>query len=348
MTNTTSIETFLKLPAEIQPTVSEFLVKNPGYEIIYITHYGSKLYGTNSEASDIDIKVIYKATKESLFVKNDLDHYSYSSGNDESKNSNTDIDIEFYSIHKYLGLLQKGEAGAIDLLFSVFRNDTIVYDNGFAELMRDKYKFLISKKLNSFTGYCLGQTKKYGIKGERLNELDYVLTVLDWSFDGKLEDIKQDFADIIKSKNLKFVRFVEEYNGSKDTLATYLEVLGRKFLLTNGIKYVYTRLNDIKKQYGDRSKKASEGIDYKALSHAFRIITELEELIRTGKILFPLANANVIKEIKYNKMPQEQYEDLLEELGAKVDNMLQKIEDSKIQDTVPDSHIHALLKRIYE
>jgi len=100
MTNTTSIETFLKLPAEIQPTVSEFLVKNPGYEIIYITHCGSKLYGTNSETSDIDIKVIYKATKESLFVKNDLDHYSYSSGNDESKNSSTDIDIEFYGIHK--------------------------------------------------------------------------------------------------------------------------------------------------------------------------------------------------------------------------------------------------------
>ena len=38
----------------------------------------------------------------------------------------------------------------------------------------------------------------------------------------------------------------------------------------------------------------------KALSHCIRVLFEVEELLTTGKITFPLKEANFIKSIKFN------------------------------------------------
>ena len=143
----------------------QFNKQYPGYSIVYITHYGSTLYGTNSESSDLDIKGIFVPTLEDVLLKKDPDHWTSNTNNTNTKNESGDIDCQLFSIYKFFSLLSKGETGAVDILFSMFRADTIVYeDTSFTNICRNNYNLLISKKLDSFTNYALGQAKKYGVK----------------------------------------------------------------------------------------------------------------------------------------------------------------------------------------
>ena len=50
---------------------------------------------------------------------------------------------------------------------------------------------------------------------------------------------------MIDQNKYEFISFVKGLNGSKNEEVTYLEVLGRKFLLTNVIWYVIEKLQDV-------------------------------------------------------------------------------------------------------
>lgn len=79
-----------------------------------------------------------------------------------------------------------------------------------------------------------------------------------------------------------------------------------------------------------RKKYKNFSIDKKALSHAYRIVTQLEELCETGFIKFPLSKAQQIKDIKYGDMSFDDYQLLLQEIGSKIDDLKLKIVDSQL------------------
>ncbi len=66
-------------------------------------------------------------------------------------------------------------------------------------------------------------------------------------------------------------------------------------------------------RYGERSKKALDGSDWKALSHAYRGIIQINELLDTGEIIFPLKEANLLKQIKNAEIPMEKVNSLISE-----------------------------------
>lgn len=316
--------------------IAKDLAEKNGCTLLYLTEYGSTLYGTNSETSDVDYKGVFVSDVESLLLKTDKYNLTFTSGNDSLKNNESDIDLQLYSIHMFMDLLEKGEGSAIEILFSVFRDDTIVCaDPSFKKMCLENYPVLVSKKLNAFFGYCLGQTKKYGIKGERLNELESIIPILEsYAPLHKLSAHQHNLENMIDFNKYEFISFVKGLNGSKNEEVTYLEILGRKFVLSNTCGYVLERLQEIQKQYGDRTKKASEGIDKKALSHAYRIVMQIEELAYTGMIMYPLTAASEIKAIKYCDMSFEDYQELLITIGSTIDELKGVIEKSKLPDSV--------------
>jgi predicted nucleotidyltransferase len=108
---------------------------NP-HKLVYLTEFGATLYGMNSPESDVDYKGIFIPYKEDLLLGKKMKSLNFSTGNDKSKNSKEDIDIDVWSLHYFLELLQKGETGAVDLLFSMNSNSVIfnelktsIYDN---------------------------------------------------------------------------------------------------------------------------------------------------------------------------------------------------------------------------
>ncbi|MDR0339212.1 MAG: hypothetical protein LBH65_02920, partial [Desulfovibrio sp.] len=60
-----------------------------------------------------------------------------------------------------------------------------------------------------------------------------------------------------------------------------------------------------------------EGLDFKALSHALRALDQMEELLQTGKIIFPLRGREELIAVKEGRYPWRDVEPrILERLAA--------------------------------
>ena len=108
--------------------IDKFHKNHNNYQVIYLTLTGSKLFGLNTESSDTDIKGIFIPSKEDLLLQQVKDTYSFSTGSNNTKNTNKDIDLCLFSIHHFLKNLEKGETNSIDIFFSMYRTDTIILE----------------------------------------------------------------------------------------------------------------------------------------------------------------------------------------------------------------------------
>jgi len=274
------------------------LEKQHNIKILYLSEFGSSLYGTNSENSDKDYKGVFLPNKEDLLLQKKKDNISITTGRNDSRNTKNDVDIELWSIHKFINLLKKGETGAIDLLFSMFRKDTIIFeDTQFTNIFKTNYKKFLSKNARAFVGYCLGQASRYGIKGSRLGDLQEFNKWLEKN-SNRFERVKDLFSEIPKL-NLKYVSIITQND------VEYLQVLGKLYIKNMTIQELKEKTKKLENQFGDRTKLATKGVDWKALSHAVRVLLEFKEILETGFLKFPLKEAEYIKKIKYNSAEKD-------------------------------------------
>jgi len=312
---------------ELKKKLEEF-ENETGNRIVYVTKYGSKLYGTDNEFSDTDYKGIFVPMMDDILLKKDLEHWTSNTNNTNEKNSVDDVDLQLISLHMFFNLLRKGETGAIDILFSMWSDSVEFIDPVFEDHIKMYYKKFLNRRLHSFTGYAVGQSKKYGIKGTRYKELsDFVQkldTVASKTVESKLGYLFPVLEEFVSDK--KYINFVEApgpKTGKGDNTIVYLEVLGKKFSGDVTVGYFYSNVNSMFEQFGNRTKASVGGTDWKALSHALRVLLEVEELIDTGFIKFPLKDASRIKEVKEGKV---ELEEVMEQVNSLLDTVKNKIE----------------------
>lgn len=321
---------------DIVSFVNDNILNNKGV-LLYLTEYGSKLYGTNTEKSDVDVKGIFISPPEMHWLGKAKDHFTYTSGNNNSGNTKDDIDIELYSVQKFISLLAKGETGAFDLLFSMFRKDTVLHqDENFVELLQDAKDIFITKNTKAFVGYCIQQAKKYGVKGSRYGELLKLKEQMELYRMSPLENFITDFDE-------------NEFNYCKviyKNEMTFLSILGKLAPSSMIVDEVIdNRISGQIKSYGHRARAALESVDYKALSHAFRVLGEMEELAINKMITFPLKDAKFLKDIKAEKYS-------LDELIPMIEGRLEMLEalynESKLPEKVDYEDVDLLLEGILE
>jgi hypothetical protein len=295
--------------------------------VLYITKYGSKLYGTDDENSDTDYKGIFIPNKLDVLVKKDIDHINFNSSLPSFKNSSDDIDIELVSIFKFFNLLKKGETGTIDLLFSMFSNNIIYEDFYFTSIIKDNYKSFINKNIKAFLGYSVSMAKKYNIRGERYSELvDFGLKFNNFSINSNFQTLRdgwEELKSIVNDSNYKYIKFVfkDGPRGSKIDQWEYIEVLGKYFTQTVTLPYFMNHLINSKEKYGNRVKSNNENIDWKGLSHSMRVLLECQELLKDNFISFPLTDKKFIKDIKTGKLDIEYVMNKLESNFNKADSL---------------------------
>jgi len=164
--------------------VNKNMIKNIeddfGIKVLYLTLSGSKLYVTATPNSDTNYKGIFIPTIEQIILSKAPNVITRNTNNSNEKNSKDDIDFTLYNITEFFNHLKKSEIGAIDILFSMFNKDNIVFENEeFTKLMKENYELFLNENVKSFIDYILGQTKKFGIKGARYNDLKNNVTVFD-------------------------------------------------------------------------------------------------------------------------------------------------------------------------
>jgi hypothetical protein len=311
--------------------------------LLYLTKFGSHLYGTNSENSDIDVKGLFLPRLEDLVMGDFPKSINFSTGNNGSKNSKEDIDIELWSFQYFMKLLKQAETTALDLYFSWTNEEALIFfDKRLISFFTKDFDRLIESNeimKCAYVKYAIGQAKKYGIKGSRVGVLK---RISEWNGDasGKLGDVAPELLNKFFDKSFFFEK---EVGGLKS-----LVVCGKVHQYTIKTTEFVSRVRCDYERYGERAKlaEANKGIDWKALSHAMRAIFQMEELIQTGKIVFPLisASASILKNIKYGKLPFGLIENLIVDGIEGLDVL---IKESKLVGKFDSEYVRQTVKSLY-
>lgn len=284
---------------------------------VFEVKFGSHLYGTDTSESDLDLKGIFLPTARQIVLGNYTKTVNISRPKKEcERNTKDDVDIEMFSLDRYLELLTDGQTVALDLLFApksmyTFAGPSIdlmrhIFDN------RDK---LLTKNVNAFVGYARQQAAKYGIKGSRMDSLKRVMALLGTLpvhdklslHESKIYGLIDECKELISLEKSALVEVAMIPGPNRVDLMPHLSVCNRKVPFQATVKFakeVYGRILD---GYGQRAHKAhlAGGVDWKAISHAVRVNGEALELLRTGFITFPRPERALLLDIKLGKMPYE-------------------------------------------
>ena len=282
--------------------------------------FGSHLYGTSTPESDLDYKGVFMPSREQILLGNFPKSMNQGSKKDSTgKNSPGDIDFEEYSLHYFIHLACEGETVALDMLHAP--NEMILKKSPIWNLIvhnRDKF---YTKNLKAFVGYARRQASKYGIKGSRLNDAyrvanfldDYMFSELEYNPNPKLSSIWDQLPT-----GEHIFKLEPNENGMR-----YYEVCGRKIGETELITSARVVVINFIRKYGERARQAAnnEGIDWKAISHAFRAAYQVKQILTEGNITFPLKEATYLKLIKQGKLDYQtvvapELETLIEEVEA--------------------------------
>lgn len=291
------------------------------------TQFGSHLYGTSTPQSDFDYKSIFIPSARDILLQRvkQAINQQRPKGIGE-KNFAGENDEEAFSLQKYLHLISEGQTVALDILFTPEQSIIGEPMPEWIEIVANKDK-LITKQASSFVGYCRQQASKYGVKGARLAAAkaahDLLFTYLfSWSGKTKLAEFESAMINCT-AKHFDYMEFVLIDQPNSEPI-NHWSVCGRKLPFNTSLKNAFEVVDKLVSDYGSRTIQAERdgGIDWKALSHSVRIANQAIELLDTGKITFPLPNAEYILAIKTGQIPYkvvgEEIENLLEIVEAKV------------------------------
>ena len=286
-------------------------------EVLVKAVAGSHLFGTNTATSDTDFKGIYLPSKEDILLGTASSSVNIKTNNTGMKNSKDDVDVEFYSLQKFMQMLWEGQTVALELLWTP--EDKIITKHPFWDELRSHRAELLHKKVTAFIGYCKTQADKYGVKGSRMaavkKAIEFYSTRPGYHRIGEHEiEFKEQ---LYGTEHIDF--------GIQDTKLGpihYIEICNRKFQPTVKVEYALDALNKLYDSYGHRAKLAesNEGIDWKALSHAYRVCCQAIEILQYGKLSLPLRDGDreMVMAIKLGRVPFKELQPRLEMKLAEV------------------------------
>lgn len=294
-------------------------------KIIVKMIFGSHLYGTSTPESDKDFKGIFLPTREQILLGKIPKSINESTKNNNStKNTSEDIDLEMYSLHYFIHLACEGETVALDMLHAP-KEMIIETCPIWNEIVLNRQRFY-TKNLKAFIGYARRQASKYGIKGSRLNDAQRVLEFLRHPVIREAHNKLFSFWDDLPTGEHIF-KYPPNENGER-----MYEVCGRKIGEKVTLQYAYETVKRFVDNYGERARKAAanEGIDWKAISHAFRAAYQVKQILTENTITFPLKEAQTLLLIKQGKLDYQSV------VNPELNNLISEVEELSEKSNLPE------------
>jgi hypothetical protein len=324
--------------------LAQEICRNHNAELLYLSVFGSNLYGTNGPDSDTDLKGIFLPSYESVLNCEAPKTLHYSDAPDTVKNQAGDIDLELYSLQYWLNhLVRLGETIGLDLLFSYGHKDMVLYESpSIWPVLTDPAGFLDSKALKkcAYIKFAQKQATKYGIKGKRLEVLRLVADSLCkiCTHGCRLDYIAEELVRQVDRPD--YIRLQEIENRQ------FINLCGKLHQVNIFIWEFVERVNKELYNYGKRAESAmlSDGVDWKAVSHCLRAIYQAQELLEDGKITFPLRQANYLKSVNQGWCPWQEVEMVIEKEMAE----LQVLQDAYSQQQAwPTNRVLSIIRHCY-
>ena len=257
--------------------------------LIFDCIVGSRLYGTNTEKSDTDYRGV---TNTPLNVVLDLFQ-----GFEQKDSGFVEDDKVIYDLGKFIKLCAASNPNIIELLF--IPDSHILFSSpAWEKLIENRQYFLSKKARHTFSGYAMSQLND--IKNHR-----------QWFINPPKEKPTRKMFELTDSpkasgENLGFLESLSLDlidNEYRDEFRREIEYRQQKKAWDNYASWAKNR-NPERKRLEELYQ-----YDVKHASHLVRLMTEGKELLLTGKITFPLPNAEEILAIKNGKY---QYEEIIE------------------------------------
>ncbi len=280
--------------------------------------FGSRMYGTHTDKSDQDMKGVFIPAPNQLLLQRVPNSINLGKKKGEGKNGPDDIDSEIYSLHHFLDLACKGETVALDMLHAP--GSALLLNHEIWMNLKEQRSRFYTKNLKAFVGYARKQAAKYGVKGSRLETVKRVIDFFEsQSPSTRLIDIWMDLP-------------VGEHIHLTCGENPLYEVCGKKMTASSFCYHYLPMLYAYEKQYGERARLAetNEGIDWKAVSHAFRAAYQVRRILLDGGYSYPLPETPFIKKVKSGVLNYSQ------EVGPELDRLIEQVETLSKNSQLPE------------
>ena len=179
-------------------------------KLVYLSQYGSHLYGLNTENSDLDFRGVYIPTLDDIILKKDKDEINTELEIDIPQPSpvrkmdnglevtlsvyvtkKIKVDIKIFSLQKFIQLCSKADTNALDLLFSIdtpadhtwqykglVKNVPEEMKYPLRYIHENRNKLINTDRMQSPCEYAHKQAVKYGLKVERYKAIKAVLNTV--------------------------------------------------------------------------------------------------------------------------------------------------------------------------
>lgn len=152
---------------------------------IMFARVGSFLYGTNTKNSDEDYVGIFIEPEEYKLGRKKLDFVEFRTNSSSSgeRNKAGDLDCNFYSLDKWIGLLANNNPNVLEHLF--INKQNLLYDSyEFQKVVENRNLFISKKVKHSFSGYAYSQIQRNEVKSG--NQTGRKELIGNYGFDPKL------------------------------------------------------------------------------------------------------------------------------------------------------------------
>lgn len=316
--------------------------------ILVYMKFGSHLYGTDTPNSDTDFKGVFLPELRDCVLNRIPKSINEKTKTGDGKNTCQDVDKEIYSLQYFMELAFKGETVAIDMLHAPLEFCES-YTPLWEAINKNRSRFY-TKNLSALVGYAKTQAAKYGIKGSRLSDSKRVFEILSQKDpDKKLGDVLRlaEESEILLMENVRANK-IEKAIGHPTHSYTHIDVCGRNIDLNSPVKYALNIIQTFINNYGARAQLAekNEGIDWKAVSHAFRAAYQLKEIYETGDLHFPLKERDFLRQIKQGAFHYKN-DSIGQTLDLLIDEVKALAEQSSYPEKVDKDFFHDLLLAQY-
>lgn len=323
--------------------------------------YGSRLYGTQTPTSDLDVKHIVLPALDHLLLGKKVSNSVHKTNNAaNTRNGADDIDEEFIPLQVFARDFVIGQTYALELAFALeghhagqtFYNLTTGKETfigsassitffTFVKELREKF---LTSNIKAMMGYVVNQANLYSFKGERLNVArEFRECLMKGFMDPECgTDPLSDFAtsdkhlqhfEALQAKYPKYFK-ITEYDIGGGRMRPCFMLLEKTFPYTNTLDHSLLVVDTIIKKYGSRAEQASESnVDWKATMHALRIVDEGLLLLAEHKLSFPFEQSYVdrLLSIKRGEQP-------LDPIRAELEGKLDLLKTLEQQTTLPESN----------
>jgi len=249
---------------------------------------GSHLYGTNTPDSDEDFSGIFIADEDCYFGLKSIGELDLSTEakNEKGKNTTDAIDYKLYEIRKLATLALSNNPNIIEHLF--VNEENIVFSNSDGRLLLfNAFMFPNKGAYDKFIGYANSQKHKMIIKLDNFEQLSAAFEFF------KKQD-PNEYIFIFKD-NPEIKNFFTE-KGSHFIIGDLN--FQKHMMVKKVVNIIKERLSKITNR---NELVLKHGYDTKFASHLIRLLSEGETLLKTGKLEFPLHNAEFILDVKNGK-----------------------------------------------